>query len=90
MPLRTRLPVHAATLLVLALAAHAASGDPARPPPVPAPSPAAPVIVPPRPLAPLTAAKETVQEQCLSTTTPCSATQIGPVSIPSIGLEGGF
>ncbi len=56
MPLRTRLPVHAATLLVLTLAAHAATGDPARPPPVPAPSPAAPVIVPPRPLAPLTAA----------------------------------
>src|SRR6185437_5570776 len=28
-------------------------------------------------------AKETVQEQCLTTTVPCSSTQIGPVSIPS-------
>jgi hypothetical protein len=35
-------------------------------------------------------AKETVQEQCLSQTTPCPSTQLGPVTIPSIGLEGGF
>lgn len=35
-------------------------------------------------------AKETVQEQCLSLTSSCQSTQIGPVSIPSLGLEGGF
>ncbi len=35
-------------------------------------------------------AKETLQEQCVSVTAPCKAVQIGPVSIPSIGVEGGF
>ena len=35
-------------------------------------------------------AKETLQEQCLAPGTGCNAVQIGPVSIPSIGLEGGF
>jgi TonB family protein len=35
-------------------------------------------------------AKETLQEQCLAPGVGCNAVQIGPVSIPSIGLEGGF
>ena len=35
-------------------------------------------------------AKETLQEQCISLTQPCKSTQIGPVTIPSIGVEGGF
>jgi TonB family protein len=34
------------------------------------------------------AAKETTQENCVMT--PCSHQTIGPVTIPSIGLEGGF
>jgi hypothetical protein len=34
------------------------------------------------------AAKETTQERCIKT--PCSYQTIGPVTIPSIGLEGGF
>jgi hypothetical protein len=36
------------------------------------------------------AAKETIQEQCFSATAPCQVQRIGPVTIPSIGLEGGF
>jgi hypothetical protein len=35
-------------------------------------------------------AKETLQEQCVSLNTACQSVQIGPVTIPSIGLEGGF
>jgi outer membrane receptor protein involved in Fe transport len=35
-------------------------------------------------------AKETLQMQCLTAGQPCQSVQIGPVSIPSIGLEGGF
>ncbi len=35
------------------------------------------------------AAQETVQEQCVGGT-PCQYQRIGPVTIPSIGLEGGF
>jgi hypothetical protein len=35
-------------------------------------------------------AKETLQEQCVSLNTQCNNVQIGPVSIPSIGVEGGF
>jgi len=35
-------------------------------------------------------AQETVQEQCVSLTTPCNYVQIGPVTIPSLGVEGGF
>jgi TonB dependent receptor/TonB-dependent Receptor Plug Domain len=35
-------------------------------------------------------AKETLQEQCLTAGQQCQSVQIGPVSIPSIGLEGGF
>jgi TonB family protein len=35
-------------------------------------------------------AKETLQEQCISLNAPCQAVQIGPVTIPSIGLEGGL
>ena len=35
-------------------------------------------------------AKETLQEQCLTAGQACKSVQIGPVSIPSIGLEGGF
>jgi hypothetical protein len=35
-------------------------------------------------------AKETLQEQCVSLTAPCKSVRIGPVTIPSIGLEGGF
>jgi hypothetical protein len=34
------------------------------------------------------AAKETTQESCV--TTPCHYQRIGPITIPSIGLEGGF
>jgi TonB family protein len=35
-------------------------------------------------------AKETLQEQCVSLNKPCASLQIGPVTIPSIGLDGGF
>ena len=35
-------------------------------------------------------AKETLQEQCVSGTMSCKPVTIGPVTIPSIGLEGGF
>jgi hypothetical protein len=35
-------------------------------------------------------AKETIQEQCVSVTTRCQSVRIGPLTIPSIGLEGGF
>ncbi len=36
------------------------------------------------------AAEETTQEQCVSVTKPCQYSRIGPVTIPSIGVEGGF
>jgi hypothetical protein len=35
-------------------------------------------------------AKETLQEQCVPGTGQCTPVTIGPVTIPSIGLEGGF
>ncbi|MFT3767092.1 MAG: TonB family protein [Minicystis sp.] len=35
-------------------------------------------------------AKETLQQDCSTSGKPCQPVQIGPVTIPSIGLEGGF
>lgn len=35
-------------------------------------------------------AKETLQEQCVPGTMRCNPVTIGPVTIPSLGLEGGF